>query len=317
MICGNFDAEKSFFVYRSSSYLTEFFQDCGTDHVHGGSTRKWWVAGVLEEILSGPQPGPYAPPELFTTVIRRLMVREDAKNEGPDRPGALAALNAALAFDGYEAFYGEDDLCYLRHTKTQVTVSTSNPQRPLSKQEIEKRKLLADYLDRASEDELTTEILLPLFRNLGFQRITAAGHKDKALEYGKDIWMKFKLPTLHNLYFGIQVKRGTLDAAGKSRADAINIAEVLTQIRMMLGHMVFDPEINKRALVDHAIIIAGGKITKQARNWLGEQLDVSARSQILFMDRDDLLDLFVVSNVALPAELTQSKWRGLDDEVPF
>ena len=39
MICGNFEKEQSFFRYRSSSYLTEFFQDCGTHYRHDGSTR--------------------------------------------------------------------------------------------------------------------------------------------------------------------------------------------------------------------------------------------------------------------------------------
>ena len=32
MICGNLEDEKEFFQYRSSSYLTEFFQDCDTDY---------------------------------------------------------------------------------------------------------------------------------------------------------------------------------------------------------------------------------------------------------------------------------------------
>lgn len=54
---------------------------------------------------------------------------------------------------------------------------------------------------------LSRRVLLPLFRQLGFHRITAAGHRDKALEYGKDIWMRYTLPTQHFLYFGIQVKR--------------------------------------------------------------------------------------------------------------
>ena len=62
---------------------------------------------------------------------------------------------------------------------------------------------LAAFLDRCSEDQLIEEVLLPLFRHLGFHRITAAGHKDKALEYGKDIWMRYTLPTQHFLYFGV------------------------------------------------------------------------------------------------------------------
>ena len=44
---------------------------------------------------------------------------------------------------------------------------------------------------------------------------------------------------------------------------------------MMLGHEIFDPEIGKRVLVDHAFIVAGGEITKAARNWLGNKLDAT------------------------------------------
>jgi hypothetical protein len=43
-----------------------------------------------------------------------------------------------------------------------------------------------------------------MYRNLGFERITVTGHQDKAPEYGKDLWMRFTLPTHHVLYFGIR-----------------------------------------------------------------------------------------------------------------
>jgi hypothetical protein len=72
-------------------------------------------------------------------------------------------------------------------------------------------------LNRCSEDELIGEVLLPSMRQPGFHRITAAGHKDKALECGKDIWMKYTLPTMHTLYFGIQGKKDKLDATGDSK----------------------------------------------------------------------------------------------------
>jgi hypothetical protein len=61
---------------------------------------------------------------------------------------------------------------------------------------LKRREQLLAYLDECSEDELIEEVLLPPFRQLGFHRITDAGHKDKALEYGKDVWMKYTLPTL-------------------------------------------------------------------------------------------------------------------------
>jgi len=314
MICGNStDETKRRFKYRSSSAITLFFEECDTDYQHDGSTRHRWVAETLGKILDEPTDNIHSPSTSFQNVIRNLMDRSDAVNEGPERTEALQMLNLALSREGYEAFYADDGSCYLRHTETKkVAGNSGNPQRPFSQKEVERRAALVSYLNAASEDELIEEILLPLFRQMGFRRITAAGHKDKALEYGKDIWMKFTLPTLHTLYFGVQAKKGKLDAAGMTKN--ANIAEILTQLRMMLGHQVFDPEINKRTLVDHAFIIAGGEITKQARNWLGEQLDISARSQVLFMDRDDILDLYIVNNIPLPQP--SSKSAG-DDEWNF
>jgi hypothetical protein len=317
MICGNFETADTFFQYRSSSYLTEFFRDCDTDYRHDGSTRRYWVAGTLHEILAEPQPSANTPPDTFARVIRTLMDQSDALNEGPDRPGALALLNIALAREGFEAFYAPDRQCYLRHVATSTIATPSpNPHRPFSASELKRRKQLIAYIEGVSEDELIEEILLPLLRQLGFHRVTAAGHKDKALEYGKDIWMKYTLPTQHVLYFGIQAKKGKIDAAGLTRDSNTNVSEILNQFAMMLGHEIFDPETSKRVLVDHAFIVAGGEITKSARNWLGDKLDATKRSQIMFMDRDDILNLFVVTNLPLPSGAIPAA-DIVDDEIPF
>jgi len=321
MICGNPPRQgENYFKYRSSSYLTQFFEDCDTDHRHDGTTRDAWVAGVVTKILAEPPSDPMFPPGRFCRRIQLLMDQEDATNEGADRAHALEQLNATLAREGFEAFYAEDRQCYLRNSKTQtVAASSPNPHRRFSAAEILRREQLVKYLDHASEDELIGEILLPLFRQLGFHRITAAGHKDKQLEYGKDIWMKFTLPTTHVLYFGIQAKKGKLDAAGVSRGTAENIAEIHNQVLMMLGHEVFDPEIGKKVLVDHAFIVAGGEITKAARNWLGAKLDASKRSQVMFMDRDDIINLFTVTNLPLPGGAVQALATAeiSDDDIPF
>jgi hypothetical protein len=247
------------------------------------------------------------------------MAQEDNLNEGRDRPEALQMLNAALAREGFEAFYGPDGVCYLRHVPTStVAIPSLNPHRPFSPAEQERREKLAAYLGRASEDELIEEVLLPLFRQLGYARITPAGHKDKALEYGKDIWMYYTLPTQHRLYFGIQVKKDKLDAAGRSKGSNANVAEVHAQLMMMLGHEIFDPEIGKRVLVDHAYIVAGGEITKAARAWLGNKIDASQRRQIIFMDQDDILNLYVVTNLPVPGEAPVfAGVGGYSDEPPF
>jgi hypothetical protein len=319
MICGN--GEGSLFVYRSSSYITRFFQDADTDYVHDGSTRYAWVASVLEQLLAEPHPDAQTPPSSFCRVIGTLMDGGDAVGEDRDRAAALEKLNTSLRREGFEAFYATDHKCYLRHIGTgTIAAPAANPHRPFSKDELIRRDLLISYLEKASEDELIEDVLMPLFRQLGFQRITAAGHKDKALEYGKDIWMRFTLPTQHVLYFGLQVKRDKLDAAGLSKGGASNVAEILNQTTMMLGHEIFDPETNRRVLVDHAFIIAGGEITKAAKNWLGGKLDQAKRSQVMFMDREDIVNLFVVTNVALPAAAlppARAKTIFIDDDIPF
>ncbi len=313
MIIGDNDK----FIYRSSSYITQFFEECDLDYVHDGTTRWSWTVDRLSELLEMPSASANALPDKFVNLLQVLMDKSDALDEDPDRSIALAELNIPLSREGYEAFYAEDDRLYLRHTKTKTVSIPVNPHRPFTPQEIEKRVGLSEYLDSCSEDDLIGEILLPLLRQLGFHRITPAGHKDKALEYGKDIWMRFVLPTQHVLYFGIQTKKGKIDAAGVTKSSNVNIAEIYNQVLMMLDHEIFDPEVNKKVLVDHAFIVAGGEITKQAKNWLENKLDASKRSQILFMDREDILNLFVVTNIPLPESALPQEQLGSSDDLPF
>lgn len=322
LICGNVAPDtESFFPYRSSSYITEFFADLDTNYQHDGSTRHRWVADVLEEILDAPHESPAHPPELFCRLIDQLMSPQDALNEGADRPAAMLQLNEVLNREGFEAFFADDRHCYIRHVGTKaVSGLMANPHRPFSLAESKKRAELSSYLDHCSEDELIETILLPLFRQLGFHRITPSGHKDKALEYGKDVWMRYTLPTQHVLYFGIQAKKGKIDSAGVTKSSNANVAELCNQALMMLAHEIFDPEVNRRVLVDHAFIVAGGEITKAARNWIGNALDASKRSQIMFMDRDDILNLYVVTNLPLPdAALPppSHSWEFSGEEAPF
>lgn len=312
MIVGDVD----YFPYRSSKYITQFFEDCDLDFVHDGSTRADWASDQVSELLKEPQTNANSLPDIFINLLRVLMHKSDATENDPDRKLALKSLNNALTYEGFEAFYGDDNLLHVRHVETNRVTSLTTPHRPLTPKERIKKRNIVQYLDNCSEDELIENILLPLFRQLGYHRITASGHKDKSLEYGKDIWMKFVLPTQHILYFGIQVKKGKLDSAGVSKGSNSNVAEIYNQLLMMLGHEIFDPETNRRVLVDHAFIIAGGEITKQAKNWIGEKLDVTKRSQILFMDRDDIVNLFVTSNLELKEE-GEKATKVLSNDLPF
>ena len=306
------------FVYRSSSNLTRFFEDVDTDYVHDGTTRGDWTAAALREVLEEPHADDFTPPDTFCRVIARLMDQADAKDDPGERPAALKILNVALAREGFEAFYAEDKQCYIRHVGTQKVAGIStNPHRPLSAVETTRRVQLTGYLDKCSEDDLIGEVLMPLLKHAGFHRVTIAGHKDKSNEFGKDIWMRYQLPTQHYIYFGIQAKKGKLDASGVTKSGNANMAEIHNQALMMLGHEIFDPETNRKVLVDHAFIIAGGEITKAAQQWLAAKLDASKRSQIIFMDREDILNLYVVRNVPLPAGALPKALSKLDDNISF
>jgi hypothetical protein len=104
------------------------------------------------------------------------------------------------------------------------------------------------------------------------------------------------------------------------RRMTIPCPELHNQALMMLAHEIFDPETNKRVLVDHAFIVAGGEITKAARNWIGNALDDAKRSQIMFIDRHDILNLYVVTNLPLPVgalPAVRDPWGTSGDEPPF
>ena len=134
MICGN--GENSFFVYRSSSYLTQFFQDADTDYAHDGSTRSYWVASTLDQILAEPHADAQTPSPAFCRVIATLMDIGDGCNDTPDRKGALDRLNRALQREGFEAFYAPDNKCYLRHIGTgAIAAPAANPHRPFERRQ--------------------------------------------------------------------------------------------------------------------------------------------------------------------------------------
>lgn len=94
-ICG--DNEGRFPVYRSSMYLTRFFQGIRINATHDGSTRKWWVLAVLEQL---------EPPEIERVILRLVDLREyggDKTRLGlalKSMDGILAMENLTIGFDG-------------------------------------------------------------------------------------------------------------------------------------------------------------------------------------------------------------------------
>ncbi|MGC8489118.1 MAG: hypothetical protein ACP5QO_13020 [Clostridia bacterium] len=298
------------FPYRTSSELTRFFRLCDLDYAHDGSTRTAWVEWVLRELNEAPQAYPGLPSDELMRVIQELLDPKYFGRAGTDYAKAVDQAKRAVQKSGLDLYQDDRSVWRLRNDETHATSEMVRVQdRPMTPKESKRRRLLEEYLQSASEEDLTTNVLLPLFRQLGFVRVSPAGHRDRALEFGKDVWMKYRLPTAHWIYFGLQIKKHRLDASGDKPSS--NVANILTQVEMMLRDPIFDPDTNIRNLVDHVFIISGGEITKQAKNFLGQQLDQTHRRHILFLDRDQLLDLAVLANLAVPGD------QSAVDNVPF
>ncbi|HEX5395167.1 MAG TPA: hypothetical protein VFW52_02370 [Candidatus Saccharimonadales bacterium] len=87
-VCGD-DAGR-YPVYRSSTFLTQFFQSIGINAVHDGSTRKWWVVGVLNQLDA----------QQIEKVILRLVDLREYKGDRKQLGQAVRSMNDILAMEG-------------------------------------------------------------------------------------------------------------------------------------------------------------------------------------------------------------------------
>ena len=143
--------DTEYFHYRSGSYITEFFEDCDLEEfIHNGETRWRWASDRLTELLEEAQPAVHTLPSRFVNLVRVLMDKADAEDNDPDRELALELLNQPLKREGYEAFYGDDRVLYIRHIGTKTVSEISNSHRPLTPKEIKKRENLTNPLCQAS-----------------------------------------------------------------------------------------------------------------------------------------------------------------------
>jgi len=316
------------FPYRSSSYITQFFKRCSLPFEHDGTTRPRWAQDRLSELNLGTGQSPDLPSDDLCRVVSELLNPDEferfnsklAKRGGyeadayADFEKALASFNRLVQRQGLVAYLDEAGRCYLRSTGTGVSsADLSQRRRPLSQEEIAQRQKLATWLDGASEDDVIEKVLVPLFQRLGFRRVSPAGHKDRQLEYGKDVWMKFQLPTGHWLYFCMQVKIEKIDSSASSGSR--NVSTLLNQARMAIDSPIFDPEANRKFLLDHIFIISTKEITKAARAWLVGELDKSQRRHMIFMDREEFLDH--AAHILLDLRIDEPAAEFTDDDIPF
>jgi hypothetical protein len=91
MICG--DVKQ--FPYRSSTYLTRFFQALDLDYVHDGSTRRWWVVSVLDK-LNIDDNGVLPSLNLIKVIEGLVCPDYFVNNEQVDLIAAIADVNRVL-----------------------------------------------------------------------------------------------------------------------------------------------------------------------------------------------------------------------------
>ena len=306
------------FPYRSSSALTQFFRNCDLEYEHDGSTRKFWVEEVLDELNRMPPRNPSLPSDPIIRVIQELLDPVDFERACLDRIAALRDLNSVLSRDGLEAFLDDSGAILVRNTGTRaVSGIVATQARPLTQSELSRKAAVEEYLSQADEESFIEDFLAPMFRALGFTRITPTGHRDRTLEFGNDLWMKLLLPTGHWIYFGSQVKAERIHASSSAKYLPANIGQIISQVHMILRNPIFDPDTNRKHLLDHVFIISTGEITKHARHLLATHLDQEARRHILFMERADIVNLALYTGVPLPTEGQKLLMGEQDDEFPF
>lgn len=153
---------------------------------------------------------------------------------------------------------------------------------------ISKEQLIT-FLQKASEDDFTNILLIPLLRHIGFKTAEAKGHRDKTLEFGQDIQrMKIQLPTGHWLYFSAQVKKGDIKAGTETQDQ--NVERVLTQTQMQLEWEMPDPETNQNVKPDHILLIVSGDITEAAKQYIFKH-SLYQRKRVLLWEKETIIRL--------------------------
>ncbi|MCP1190836.1 toll/interleukin-1 receptor domain-containing protein [Priestia flexa] len=108
MICG--DSPFNHFPYRSSAKLTNFFHYLNLDYSHDGSTRKYWVESVLDELNNiGDTESPY-PSDPISNIIKYLLHPENFLYfENMNREQAIKDVNRILSIYNLKAYEHPDN----------------------------------------------------------------------------------------------------------------------------------------------------------------------------------------------------------------
>ncbi len=132
-ICG--DEVDKYPQYRSSSYLTRFFQNIGINITHDGTTRKWWVLESLKQFSL----------DQIENVILRLVDIREYKADMNKLAIATKAMNSILFMENMGlTFSGRNPVLIQLADSSKPIISTDQP---TSNSEEEFLKKQFDELD--------------------------------------------------------------------------------------------------------------------------------------------------------------------------
>jgi CheY-like chemotaxis protein len=153
--------------------------------------------------------------------------------------------------------------------------------------------VVAGFLDGASEEVFTLNLLVPLFRSFGYQGIRYIHGSN---ECGIDL-IFYEIDRLGlQRHIGVQVKTVPLNKRAGERTEK-NILTVLDQLEQALNSsFCILPEVHEIRL-SQVLVVSSGRITQAAREYIQRSFVGKGNSQLIeFFDRDALIDLIVGSN---------------------
>ncbi len=130
MICG--DAPYNDFPYRSSSYLTAFFEGLDLDYTHDGSTRFWWVRSVITELNQCDEISEEIPSNEIVIVVEHLLDPDFFTGTDFDQDKAIGRVNEILQRYELQAVKQRNGTVKLA-TLTENYVSTAMPQQQVQR----------------------------------------------------------------------------------------------------------------------------------------------------------------------------------------
>lgn len=156
-------------------------------------------------------------------------------------------------------------------------------------------RLVVDGMDEA---HLRTQVLIPLFRAMGFQDVFH--FHGGVLEQGKDIVMWQRDTVRDRINFGVVVKASKMTGRASGNSSA---GEVATQIKQCLAGRYRDQTTLTERSIDRCIVVSSHDISKEAIASLGNILSEGESARVDFIDGNKLWEL-ITEHLPANAALT-------------